>query len=105
MRALIASRRNLAVLIALTALCIAQSVAQFHALSHLDGRNSPVAPGQHSQFCTDCVSHAPLLVMAGSTAIALILAFQAYGVLRPRAIRAPSPRALRYAFRSRAPPR
>lgn len=104
-RTLIASRRNLAVFIALIALCLAQSVAQCHALSHLGDRDAPALPGQHAQVCTDCVSHAPLLVIGAAAAIVLFLAFQNFQILRPRAIPAPSGRAFHYAFRSRAPPR
>jgi hypothetical protein len=104
-QALIVSRRKLAVFIALIALCLAQSVAQFHALSHIGDRDAPALPGQHVQICTDCVSHAPLLVMGAAAVIVFFLAFQGFQVLRPRAIRAPSGRTLRHAFRSRAPPR
>jgi hypothetical protein len=98
-------RRPLAVFIALIALCLAQSVAMAHALSHLGNRDQPYVPGQHSQVCTDCVSHAPLLVTGGAAAAALFLAFHAFSALRPNAIRAPAGRAVRHAFRSRAPPR
>jgi hypothetical protein len=102
---LTSSRRQLTVFIALIALCLAQSVAMAHALSHLGGRDMPSAPGQHAQVCTDCVSHAPLLVLGGAAAVVFFLAFAAFQVLRQRAIRAPSGRAFHYAFRSRAPPR
>jgi hypothetical protein len=98
-------RRPLAVFIALIALCVAQSVAMAHALSHLGSRDQPTAPGQHGQVCTDCVSHASLLVTGGAAAVVLFLAFHAFSALRPHAIRAPAGRAVHYAFRSRAPPR
>lgn len=98
-------RRPLAVFVALVALCLAQSVALSHALSHLGSRDQPNSPGQHSQVCTDCVSHAPLLVTGGAAAVVLFLAFHAFCALRPHAIRAPIGRAVHYAFRSRAPPR
>jgi hypothetical protein len=102
---LTSSRRHTTVFIALIALCLAQSVAMAHALSHLGDRDVPNAPGQHSQVCTDCVSHAPLLVTGGATAVVFFLAFQAYSALRPRVIRTPAGRAVHHAFRSRAPPR
>ena len=76
-----------------------------HALSHLGDRDVPNAPGQHSQVCTDCVSHAPLLVTGGAATVIVFLAFRAFSALRPHAIRAPAGRAVHYAFRSRAPPR
>jgi hypothetical protein len=75
-----------------------------HALSHLGDRGVPGAP-QHAQVCTDCVSHAPLLVAGGAAAVVLLLAFQAFFVVRLRAIRAPAGRTVHRAFRSRAPPR
>jgi hypothetical protein len=98
-------RRPLAVFAALIALCIAQSVAMTHALSHLGDRQVPNAPGQHVQVCTDCVAHAPLLAAGGAAAILFFLAFQVFSALRPRAIRTPVARAFHRAFRSRAPPR
>jgi len=51
-------------------------------LRHLPGGpDGPVLPGQHSQLCMDCVSHAPLLVVAGGMAAALFLASLATGTL------------------------
>jgi hypothetical protein len=90
--------------LALIALCLAQSVAMVHALSHLGDRDVPSAPGQHTQICTDCVSHAPLLVTGGAAAVVLFIAFQAFFAVRLRAIRAPAGRTDHRAFRSRAPP-
>jgi hypothetical protein len=85
-------------------LVLAQSVAQVHALKHLGG-DAPVAPGQHSQLCIDCVSHTPLLVMAGGVAVVLFLALRVYSALRLLERRPPFVRAAHPAFRSRAPPR
>jgi hypothetical protein len=98
-------RRHLAVFIALIALCLAQSVAMVHALSHLGAGDMPDAPAQHTQVCTDCVSHAPLLVAGPAAAVVLLLAFKAFFAVRPQAIRAPAGRTVRLSFRSRAPPR
>ena len=98
-------RRSFSVLLVLIALCLAQSVAMVHALSHLGDRDLPNAPGQHTQVCTDCVSHAPLLVTGGATAGALLLALQAFFALQPRSGSAPAGRSAHPAFRSRAPPR
>jgi len=76
-----------------------------HALSHLGDRDVPSAPGQHTQVCTDCVSHASLLVTGGAAAVVLLIAFQAFFAVRLQAIRAPAGRTVHRAFRSRAPPR
>jgi len=102
---LTSSRRQFTAFIALIALCLAQSVAMAHALSHVGAREVPNAPGQHSQVCTDCVSHAPLLVTGGTAAIVFFLVFQAFSALRPRVARRPAGCVVHYAFRSRAPPR
>jgi hypothetical protein len=99
---LIFSRRKSIVLFALIALFLAQSAAQFHALTHLGDRS---VPGSHAPLCTDCVSHAPLLTMAGGAAVVLLLAFQAYAALRSSEYRSQCGRTFRHAFRPRAPPR
>lgn len=98
--------RTTLVAIALLALLFVQSVAQVHVLRHLPGGpDGPALPGQHSQLCMDCVSHAPLLVVAGGVAATLFLACLAPGTL-PVAATAPSvERSRHHAFRSRAPPR
>jgi hypothetical protein len=96
---------RIAIYLGLVALCIAQSVAMVHALSHLGGRDMPSAPGQHTTVCTDCVAHAPLLVTGGATAVVFLVALQSSFAVRPRAIRAPQARTVHRAFRSRAPPR
>lgn len=101
-RTLIGRRRNITIFLALIALCVAQSVAQFHALSHLGDRD---LPGQHAPLCTDCVSHAPLLVLGAAASIVFILAVQALTLLRLGEFRAPARRKHHHAFRSRAPPR
>jgi hypothetical protein len=93
------------VFFALIALCLAQSVAQLHALSHLTARDTPALPGQHSPVCSDCVSHAPLLTMGTATAVPFFLAVRTFQVLALHAIRAPAGRNLHTAFRARAPPR
>ncbi len=102
---MIGRRRNFAVFLALIALCVAQSVAQIHALSHLGDRDTPALPGQHAPLCTDCVSHAPLLVLGAAASIVFVLAVQARRLLRLSEVRAPADRRHHYAFRSRAPPR
>lgn len=91
--------------LALLALLFAQSAALLHQASHAaGGPDRPALPGPHSTLCTDCVSHAPLLVMAGTAAVALFLALQATGSPLPSVFRTPVARAFRRAFRSRAPP-
>jgi hypothetical protein len=101
-RDLIFSRRKPLVLLALIALFLAQSAAQFHALTHVGDRS---VPGTHVQLCTDCVSHAPLLAMAGGAAIVVFVAFLGFGTLRQGEFDSPMQRTTHYAYRSRAPPR
>jgi hypothetical protein len=76
-----------------------------HALSHLSDRNVPNAPGQHASVCTECVAHAPLLVMGGAAVAAFFIAFQSHFAVRSQAICRPAGRTLPSAFRARAPPR
>jgi hypothetical protein len=99
-------RRTALVALALLALLLVQAAAQVHALRHLPGGpDGPALPGHHTQLCMDCVSHAPLLVLAGGLAAALFLAFRL--ISNPRQA-APAPSvesSRRHAFRSRAPPR
>ena len=102
MPVLIFSRRKSIVLFALIALFLAQSAAQFHALTHLGDRS---VPNSHAPLCTDCVSHAPLITMAGGAAIVFFIVFQAIGALRSSEFTSPADRAVHYAYRSRAPPR
>lgn len=98
--------RTTLVAIALLALLFVQSVAQVHVLRHLPGGpDGPALPGQHSQLCMDCVSHAPLLVVAGGVAAALFLACLATGTLPIVATEPSVARSRHHAFRSRAPPR
>jgi hypothetical protein len=80
-------------------------MAMVHALSHLGARDVPNAPGQHASVCTECVSHAPLLVMGGAVVAAFFIAFQSFFAVQPVALRTPAGRAIHRAFRSRAPPR
>lgn len=80
-------------------------MAMVHALSHLGDRQPANAPGQHATVCTDCVSHAPLLVAGGAAAVAFFIAFQRFRPQRQRAVHAPRTRTVLRAFRSRAPPR
>jgi len=98
-------RQRIAIFLGLIALCIAQSVAMVHVLSHLGARDVPNAPGQHTTVCTDCVAHAPLLVTGGAAAVVFLVAFQSFFAVRPRALRAPLGRTIHRAFRARAPPR
>ncbi|HEX7373712.1 MAG TPA: hypothetical protein VF277_01970 [Steroidobacteraceae bacterium] len=76
-----------------------------HALSHLGDRVVPNAPGQHTSVCTECVGHAPLLVMGGAAVAAFFIAFQSRFAVQPRVVRAPAGRTIHRAFRARAPPR
>jgi hypothetical protein len=80
-------------------------VAVVHALSHLGDRNLPNAPGQHASVCTECVAHAPLLVLGGAAVAAFFVAFQSRFAVQTRVIRAPAVRNIQSAFRARAPPR
>jgi len=99
-------RKNWLVIFASIALFFAQSAALLHQLSHAaGGPDGPPPPGQHSGICVDCVSHAPLLAMAGGAAVVLFLALQIPGAMRPCSFSTPAVRAVRRAYRSRAPPR
>jgi hypothetical protein len=104
--ALKSARRNWLICFASIALFFAQSAALLHQLSHAaGGPDGPAPPGQHSGICTDCVSHAPLLAMAGGAAVVFFLALQVSGAMRPCDFSTPAVRAVHRAYRSRAPPR
>jgi hypothetical protein len=99
---LILARRKPIVLLALLALFLGQSAAQFHALTHAGDRS---VPGTHAPLCSDCVSHAPLLAMGGAVTATVFAAVHAFAALRAGALRSPDCRTVHHAFRSRAPPR
>lgn len=100
------SRRHWLVVFALIAFLCAQSVAMLHELGHAaSGPDQQLPAGERTSLCKDCVSHAPLLVMAGGAAIAIFLSLQVLGVLRPGRCDAPVLRTARRAFLARAPPR
>jgi hypothetical protein len=90
----------------LIALLLAQSAALLHELSHAaSGPDQQLPAGERTSLCKECVSHAPLLAMAGSAAVVLFLALQVSGTLRPCRFEAPALRAARRASLARAPPR
>jgi len=97
-------QRTTLVVLAVLVLLLAQAVAQVHALRHLSGAPEAPPPGQHASVCLDCVSHAPLLAMAGAAAVVFALIILARRAGRPAAIAALPARPARHAFRSRAPP-
>jgi hypothetical protein len=91
---------------ALIAFLFAQSAALLHELSHAaGGPDQPLPAGERTSLCKECVSHAPLLTMAGGAAAVIFLALQAAGTLRPRRFDAPALHVARRAFLARAPPR
>jgi hypothetical protein len=100
------ARRNWLICFASIALFFAQSTALLHQMSHAAaGPEQPAPPGQHSGICIDCVSHAPLLAMAGGAAVVFFLALQVRGMMRPCDFSTSTVRAVHRAHRSRAPPR
>jgi len=91
---------------ALIAFLFAQSAALLHELNHAAGGPDQQLPaGERTSLCKECVSHAPLLAMAGSAAVVFFLTLQVSGTLRPRRFEAPALRTARRAFLARAPPR
>jgi len=91
---------------ALIAFLLAQSAALLHELNHAAGGPDQQLPaGERTSLCKECVSHAPLLAMAGSAAVVFFLTLQVSGTLRPRRFEAPALRTARRAFLARAPPR
>ena len=91
---------------ALIAFLFAQSAALLHELSHAaSGPDQQLPAGERTSLCKECVSHAPLLAMAGGAAVVFFLALQIAGTLRPRRSAAPALRAAGTAFLARAPPR
>lgn len=91
---------------ALIAFLFAQSVALLHELGHAAGGPDQQLPaGERTSLCKECVSHAPLLAMAGSAAVIFFLALQVVGTLRPCRFDSPALHVARRAFLARAPPR
>jgi hypothetical protein len=77
-----------------------------HELGHAaNGPDQQLPAGERTSLCKDCVSHAPLLAMAGGAAVLIFLSLQASGPLLPRRCDAPVLRTTRRAFLARAPPR
>ena len=100
------SRRHWLVAFALIAFLFAQSSALLHEFSHAAGGPDQQLPvGERTTLCKECVSHAPLLAMAGGAAFVFFLTLQVSGTLRSRRFHAPESRAARRAFLARAPPR
>ena len=100
------ARRNWLICFASIALLLAQSTALLHQMSHAaGGPERPTLPSQHSGICIDCVSHVPLLAMAGGVAVVFFLALQVLGAMRPCSFSTPAARSVHRAYRSRAPPR
>ena len=99
-------RRHWFACFALVAFLFAQSAALLHELGHAaSGPDQQMPAGERTSLCKDCVSHAPLLAMAGSSAVVFMLSLLAAGSLRPRHFDAPVLRNARRAFLARAPPR
>jgi hypothetical protein len=91
---------------ALIAFLFAQSAALLHELSHAaSGPDQQLPAGERTSLCKECVSHAPLLAMAGGAAVIFFLTLQVSRTLRPCRFEAPVLRAARRAFLARAPPR
>lgn len=91
---------------ALIAFLFAQSAALLHELNHAAGGPDQQLPaGERTSLCKECVSHAPLLAMAGSAAVVFFLALQVASALRLRQCQGPASRVARRAFLARAPPR
>ena len=77
-----------------------------HEFSHAaSGPDQPLPAGERTSLCKECVSHAPLLVIASGAALVFFLALQVSGALRPCRLDAPVPRTAHCAFLARAPPR
>ncbi|MBP7608529.1 MAG: hypothetical protein KA760_03490 [Steroidobacteraceae bacterium] len=103
---LIPSRCRWLAAFALIAFLFAQSAALLHELSHAaNGPDQQLPAGERTSLCKECVSHAPLLAMAGGASVVFFLALQFAGTLRPRRFDAPTLRAARTGFLARAPPR
>jgi hypothetical protein len=103
---LLRSHRHWLACFALIAFLFAQSAALLHELCHASsGTDTSVPASERSPLCKDCVSHAPLLVMAGAAAVALFLALPPYRLLQASRIDAVSIAAVRRPFAARAPPR
>ena len=100
------SQRHWLACFALIAFILAQSAALLHELCHASsGTDISVPASERSPLCKECVSHAPLLVMAGGAAFTLFLALRPFRLLQARATGAIVPGAVRRPFAARAPPR
>jgi len=100
------SRRHWFVGLALIAFLFAQSAALLHELSHAaSGPDQQLPAGERTSLCKECLSHAPLLVIAGGAAALFFVALQVSGSLRPCRPAAPALRSAHRAFLARAPPR
>jgi hypothetical protein len=92
--------------LALIAFLFAQSAALLHELSHAaSGPDQQLPAGERTSLCKECVSHAPLLLIAGGAAVVFFLALQVLATLRPCRFDAPVLRTSHCAFLARAPPR
>jgi hypothetical protein len=99
-------RRHWFVVFALIAFLFAQSAALLHELCHAtSGTDTSVPASERSPLCKECVSHAPLLVIAGAAAIALFLALPPYRLLQASRTGTVTFTAVRRPFAARAPPR
>ena len=77
-----------------------------HEFSHAaSGPDQQMPVGERTTLCKECVSHAPLLAMAGTATALLLLALQVASTLQPCRFAAPSLRTAHRAFLARAPPR
>lgn len=95
-----------AAILAVIVLLLAQMGAMNHAYSHVPQATASVhatQPAAHT-LCDDCVSFAPVLAVAGTSAMPALVAPPARVIaLRAAAVSLLKPR-LDLAFRSRAPP-
>lgn len=100
------SQRHWLACFALIAFIFAQSAALLHELCHASsGTDTSVPASERSPLCKECMSHAPLLAIAGGGAMALLLALQPFRLRQPRLTDAVPSLAVRRSFSARAPPR
>jgi len=91
---------------ALIAFLFAQTAALLHELCHASsGTDTSVPANERSPLCKECVSHAPLLVIAGGAVVALFLVQRPYRSLPASQTRAVVRATIRRPFAARAPPR
>jgi hypothetical protein len=92
--------------LALIAFLFAQSAALLHELSHAaSGPDQQLPAGERTSLCKECVSHAPLLVIAGGAAVVFFVALRIAATLRPCRLEAPARCTVHRTFLARAPPR